>query len=52
MTTKLLALISGRPLPSGKFLVLIFVRGGVDPRGHRAAGRIRKIDKVKDLVDN
>jgi hypothetical protein len=33
MAVKLLALRGGRPLPPARFLVLIFVRGCVDPRG-------------------
>jgi hypothetical protein len=32
MVVRLSVLCSGSPLPSGRFIVLIFVRGGVDPR--------------------
>jgi hypothetical protein len=32
MTARLSALRTGRPLPSGRLLVLVFIRGLVDPR--------------------
>jgi hypothetical protein len=41
-----------RPLPPGRFLVLISVRGRIDPQGHSAAGRIRSIEKFNDLIGN
>jgi hypothetical protein len=41
MAARLSALRVGRVLPSGRFLVLISVRGSVDPQVHSAAGRIR-----------
>jgi hypothetical protein len=36
--------------PTGRILVLIFVRGSVDPQGHSVAGRIRSIEKSNDLI--
>jgi hypothetical protein len=39
MAVRLSGLSAGRPLPPGRFLVLISVRGWVDPQGHSAAGR-------------
>jgi hypothetical protein len=39
------ALCAGRPLRPGRYLVLISVRGRVDPQGHSAAGMIRSIEK-------
>jgi hypothetical protein len=50
MAVKLWALRANRPLPSGRFLVLISVWGWVRPQGHSAAGRIRSIEKSNDLI--
>jgi hypothetical protein len=46
---ELSALHVGHPLPPGRFLVLISVRGRVDRRAPAAAGRIRSIEKSKDI---
>jgi hypothetical protein len=43
---------AGRPLPPGRFMVLISIRGWVDPRGHSAAGRIRSVEKSNGLFGN
>jgi hypothetical protein len=48
MVVRLLALCAGHPLPPGRLLVLISVRGCVDPR----AIRIRSIEKFSDLIGN
>jgi hypothetical protein len=49
MAVKLSALRAARPLPLGRFLVLISVRGRVDPQGHSAAGNITSIEKSNDI---
>jgi hypothetical protein len=47
------ALLAGHPLASpGIFLVLISVRGLVEPRTIIQAGRIRSIEKSNDLIRN
>jgi hypothetical protein len=50
MAVRLSAPRDDRPLPPGRFLVLISVRGWVDPRAIVAAGRIRSIEKSSDLI--
>jgi hypothetical protein len=53
MAARLSALRSGRPpFTPGRFLVLISVRGRVDPRVIVAAGRIRPTEKPNDLIGN
>jgi hypothetical protein len=47
MAVRLSALRAGRPLPPGRFLVLIV--GLSRPHGHSAAGRIRPIEKSNDI---
>jgi hypothetical protein len=49
MAVNLSVLSAGRPLPPGRFLVLISLRGWVDPS---AAGSIRAIKKFNDLIGN
>jgi hypothetical protein len=49
MALKLSALRSSLPLPPWRFLVLISIRGWVDPR-NIAAERIRSIEKYNDLI--
>jgi hypothetical protein len=46
------ALLAGRPLPPGRSLVHISVRGCVDPRVRIAAGRIGSIAISYDLIGN
>jgi hypothetical protein len=45
MAVRLSALISGRPLPPGRFLVLISVKGRVDPR---AIVRVEGIGQLRN----
>jgi hypothetical protein len=40
------------PFTPGRFLVLISIRGWVEPQGHIAAGRIRSIEKSNELIGN
>jgi hypothetical protein len=47
MAVKLSALRAGRPLPSGMFLVLISVRGCVDPR---AIVRLKGLGQLKNSM--
>jgi hypothetical protein len=51
MTVRLSAPHADRPLPPGIFLVLISVRGRIDPMAS-VAGRIRSIEKSTDLTGN
>jgi hypothetical protein len=52
MAVRLSALRADRSLTPGRFLVLISLKGCVDPHGHSAAGRIRSIEKSSDLFKN
>jgi hypothetical protein len=52
MAVRLSALRDGRPLPPGRFLVLISVKRLSRPQGHRAAGKIRSIEKSNELIGN
>jgi hypothetical protein len=47
MAVRLSASCAGRPLTPGRFLVLISVRGGVDPR---AVVQLEELDQVKNPV--
>jgi hypothetical protein len=49
MAVRLSDLRAGRPLPSGRFLVLISVS---QPQGHSSAGRIRLTEKSSDFMGN
>jgi hypothetical protein len=52
LAVRLSALHAGRSLTPRRFLVLISVRGRVDPHGRSAAGRIRSIEKSSYLIGN
>jgi hypothetical protein len=44
--------VKRRPLPPGRFLVLISVKRLSRPQGHSAAGTIRSIERHDDLIGN
>jgi hypothetical protein len=52
MAVMLSVLRAGRPLPIGKFLVLIYVKRLSRPQRHSEAGRIRSIEKSNNLIGN
>jgi hypothetical protein len=47
MVVRLSALRAGRPLPPGRFLILISIRGGVDPR---AIMRLKGLGELKNPI--
>jgi hypothetical protein len=50
MVVRLSALSAGRPLPSGRFLVLISLRGRVDPRDIVRLVGLGKLKKKNHLI--
>ena len=49
---RLSSIRTGRLYPQERFLVLICVRGWVDPRGHSAAERIKSMTNLKYAIGN
>jgi hypothetical protein len=43
---------AGHPLRPARSLVLISIRGRIDPQGHSVAGRITSIEKSNNLIGN
>jgi hypothetical protein len=52
MAVRLSALHAGRPLPPGIFLVLISVKGCVDPRAIMQLEGLGQLKKSNDLIGN
>jgi hypothetical protein len=52
MAVRVSALCAGLPLPPGRFLILISVRGWVDPRIIVRLEGLRKLKKSNDLIGN
>jgi hypothetical protein len=52
MAVSLSALRAGCPLPPGRFLVLVYVRGLVDPKAIVRLEGLGQLKKFSDLIGN
>jgi hypothetical protein len=50
MAVRFSALLAGSPLPPGRFLVLISVKGGVDPRAIVRLEGLGQLKKCSDFI--